>query len=573
MERERAEAPWRSADRASPTPAMQKCLPALNLVFLIFPKNRSLGSYLEVRMRKGWIFCLSFIFLAISAPNLTAQEFPVQDPVLEAIWAEGMDNSQIYELAQTLSDSIGPRLPGSPAFDDAADWILETYESWGISGRTEEYGTWRSWERGITHADLMEPRVRSLDGMMQAWSPGTEGPVTAPVVAFPDISTVAELTTFLEAVDGKFVLMNPAEVSCRPMENWEEWATPESLEKIQEMRESTRNRLRERMESLGLSTSELVQRLEGAGALGTFTSSWTGNWGASRLGATRNQEIPEIAFGCEDYGLMYRLATEGQGPEVRLDAQVTDHGTAPTYNVIGEIRGTEKPDEYIILSAHLDSWDGGSGATDNNTGSVTMMEALRILKKVYPNPKRTILVALWNGEEQGLNGSRAFVADHPEIVRNIQAVFNQDNGTGRVANISMQGFTGVASYFGEWMTAIPNDIGQHIDLHFPGNPGSGGSDYASFVCAGVPAFSLSSLSWSYRQTYHNPTDTFDKIVIDDVVNNAVLTAMLTYMASEEEDLLPRDKRAMTGTNPWTGEPMTWPQCREPARSATGYFNR
>jgi Zn-dependent M28 family amino/carboxypeptidase len=183
------------------------------------------------------------------------------------------------------------------------------------------------------------------------------------------------------------------------------------------------------------------------------------------------------------------------------------------------------------------------------------------------------MVALWNGEEQGLNGSRAFVADHPEIVANTQAVFNQDNGTGRVVNVSMQGFTGLASYFGEWMTALPNEISRHIDLNIPGNPGSGGSDYASFVCAGVPAFSLSSLSWDYGQTYHNPTDTFDKIVIDEIVNNAILTAMLTYLASEEPDRLPRDMRVLSGTNPRTGEPMTWPQCRMPARNADGYFNR
>jgi len=182
-------------------------------------------------------------------------------------------------------------------------------------------------------------------------------------------------------------------------------------------------------------------------------------------------------------------------------------------------------------------------------------------------------VVLWNGEEQGLNGSRAFVADNPDIVENIQAVFNQDNGTGRVVNVSMQGFTGLASYFGEWMTALPNEISRHIDLNIPGMPGTGGSDYASFVCAGVPAFSLSSLSWAYRQTYHNPTDTFDKIVIDDVVNNAVLTAMLTYLASEEADRLPRDQRVMSGINRRTGEPLTWPQCREPARNASGYFNR
>jgi len=504
---------------------------------------------------------------------LGAQQFSVDDPALKAIWVEGMENSQVYNLAQTLSDSLGPRLPGSPSFDAASDWVLDMYRSWGITGRTEEYGTWRSWERGITHADLMEPRLKALDGMMQAWSPGTNGPVTGPVVVLPDVSDAVAFEAFLRTVRGKFVLMSVGEASCRPMANWEEWATPQSLEKMQAARAEAQAAMRQSMQASGMSQTEIIQRLDDAGALGTFSSSWTGNWGASRVSASRNENLPDIAYGCEDYGLLYRLAKEGQGPVVRLNAEVTDHGTAPTYNVIGEIRGSEKPDEYIILSAHLDSWDGGSGSTDNNTGSVIMMEALRILKKVYPNPKRSIMVALWNGEEQGLNGSRAFVADHPEIVENIQAVFNQDNGTGRVVNVSMQGFTGLASYFGEWMTSLPNEISTHIDLQIPGMPGTGGSDYASFVCAGVPAFSLSSLSWAYSQTYHNPTDTFDKLIIDDIVNNAVLTAMLTYLASEEADKLPRDMRVMSGTNPRTGAPVSWPECREPARNADGYFNR
>jgi carboxypeptidase Q len=521
-----------------------------------------------------WRFSLLSAALLILPQAMGAQQFSVEDPVLNAIWVEGMESSQVYTLAQTLSDSLGPRLPGSPDFDAASDWVLSTYRSWGITGRTEEYGTWRAWERGLTHADLMAPRLKSLDGMMQAWSPGTNGPVAGSVVVLPDVTDAAAFDAFLGTVQGKFVLMSNAEASCRPMANWEEWATPESLEKVEAAEQAARAAMQQRRQGGGgMSQSELVQRLDDAGAVGTFNSSWTGNWGASRVSASRNKNLPDIAFGCEDYGLMYRLAMEGQGPVVRLNAEVTDHGTSPTYNVIGEIRGSEKPDEYIVLSAHLDSWDGGSGSTDNVTGSVIMMEALRILKEVYPNPKRSIMVALWNGEEQGLNGSRAFVADHPEIVENIQAVFNQDNGTGRVVNVSMQGFTGLASYFGEWMTALPNEISRHIDLNIPGMPGTGGSDYASFVCAGVPAFSLSSLSWEYRQTYHNPTDTFDKLIIDDIVNNAVLTAMLTYLASEEPDRLPRDMRVMSGTNPRTGNPMAWPQCREPARNADGYFNR
>jgi hypothetical protein len=498
--------------------------------------------------------------------------FPVDDPAIKAIWEEGMENSHIYTLGQVLADSIGPRLPGSPNFDAGADWALKMFSEWGMVGRKEQYGTWKAWERGITNVDLLEPRVRSLDGMMLAWSPGTDGPVTGEVVTLPEVSSAAEFLQFLGTVRGKYVLTAPAETSCRTMENWEEYATPQSLEAYLALREETEANWTARIEATGMNQAELIAALEDAGVAGIFTSSWTGYWGSSRLGAARNQVAPNIAFGCEDYGLMFRLAENRQGPVVRVNAEVQDLGTAPTYNVIGEIPGTEKAGEYVILSAHFDTWDGGSGATDNNTGSIIMMEAARILKKVYPNPKRTILVGLWNGEEQGLNGSRAFVADHPDIVAKTQALFNQDNGTGRVVRISMQGLSGVAPFMGKWMTALPTQISQHIDLNIPGRPGTGGSDFASFVCASVPAFSIGSLSWSYGQTYHNPTDTFDKVVIDDVTNNAVLTAMLAYLASEEPEMLPRDHAAL-GPNPRTGEPGAWPQCRGPARNADNYFRR
>jgi hypothetical protein len=531
-------------------------------------------------MRTRQLILLLAILLVGLPHALTAQRFggpprnhfPTDDPIIKAIWDEGMENSQIYSLAQTLADSIGPRLPGSPNFDAGADWVLKRFAEWGVTGRTEEYGTWKAWNRGVTTVDLVEPRVRSLDGMMSSWSPGTDGPVTGEVVTIPEVDSPADFEAFLQTLEGKFVLVSPAEVSCRPMANWEEWATPQSLEAYQALRNETRSSWNARLAATGMNQADLVSALEGAGVAGILSSSWTGNWGASRLGGARNATAPAIAFGCEDYGLMFRLAENDQGPVIRVNAEAEDLGTAPTYNVIGEIRGTDKPEEYIILSAHFDTWDGGSGATDNNTGTVIMMEAARILKEVYPNPKRTIIIGLWNGEEQGLNGSRAFVADHPDIVENTQALFNQDNGTGRVANISMQGLAGVAPFMGKWMTSIPTQISQHIDLTIPGRPGTGGSDYASFVCASVPAFSLSSLSWSYGQTYHNPTDTFDKVIIDDVTNNAVLTAMLTYLASEEPDMLPRD-HSVLGTNPRTGEPMTWPQCREPARNADRYFRR
>jgi Zn-dependent M28 family amino/carboxypeptidase len=194
-----------------------------------------------------------------------------------------------------------------------------------------------------------------------------------------------------------------------------------------------------------------------------------------------------------------------------------------------------------------------------------MMEAIRLLKKIYPHPKRTILVCNWGSEEQGLNGSRAFVEDHPEIVKNIQAVFNQDNGTGRIVDISGQGFLNAYDYIGRWLSAVPDSFRNQIKTNFPGYPGGGGSDFASFVAAGAPAFSLSSLSWSYGiYTWHTNRDTYDKIVFDDVRSNAIVTAIMAYMASEDPETTSRVKIVLP-VNPRTGEPGTWPEQRSPTR--------
>src|SRR5690625_5402179 len=185
------------------------------------------------------------------------------------------------------------------------------------------------------------------------------------------------------------------------------------------------------------------------------------------------------------------LAQTEQKQELNIIAQSSGKGMAPAFNTVAKIEGTEKPNEDVVLSADLDSWDGGTGATDNGTGTITMMEVARILKEVYPNSKRTILIGHWGSEEQGLNGSRDFVEDHPEIVANTQVVFNQDNITGRVASMNGQGFLHSHDFLGKWLSYAPYEVTQHIETTFPGMPWGGGSDHASFVAAGIPGFMLS----------------------------------------------------------------------------------
>jgi Zn-dependent M28 family amino/carboxypeptidase len=303
--------------------------------------------------------------------------------------------------------------------------------------------------------------------------------------------------------------------------------------------------------------------IEDAGAAGVLTARWSNGWGANKIFAASTERIPSLHLSCEDYGLVHRLASNDQGPRLRLDAESEFLGDVPVFNVVGELRGLELPDEYVLLTAHLDSWDGASGATDNGTGSAMMMEAMRILKEVYPRPRRTILVAHWGGEEQGLIGSGAFAEDHPEVVDGLQAAFNQDNGTWRIDYIRMQGFAEAGKSFGSWFGKIPLEITQHIELAIPGEPERGGSDHMSFICRGTAGFRLQSHYPDYRQyTWHTDIDTFDKIVFDDLRNNATLAAMLAYLASEDPQRVSNVKRTLPAG-------QEWPTCGTPRRSYGG----
>ncbi len=503
-----------------------------------------------------------------------AQTFPTDDPVIEAMWEQGMEQSQTYRLAQVLLDSIGPRLTGTAGQLAANEWAKQMLERWGIEARNEQYGTWKGWRRGISHIDLVAPRVRSLDGRVLGWSPGTGGKrVRGGAVILPDAANEAEFAAWLPQVKGKFVLTTFAQPTCRPDDNWEEYAAPGSFDRMRAHRDSLRQSWRQRASRLGTPAAEIARRLEQAGAIGILSSNWATGWGANRVFYASTERIPTFDLSCEDYGLVYRLAEHGQGPVLQAEADAEFTGTAPLFNTIGMIRGTEKPDEYVLLSAHYDSWDGGSGATDNGTGSITMLEAMRILKTVYPRPKRTIMIGLWASEEQGLNGSRAFVQDHPDVVAGLQALFNQDNGTGRIVRISGSGLLGAGEFFGRWFSKIPQELTNEIDVRFPGTPSSGGTDHASFICAPAPAFGLGSLDWGYfRYTWHTQVDTFDKLVFDDLKNNATLTAMLAYLASEEPGRIPLDRRLLP-VSPRSGEQMTWPECRDPQRSWEEYRNR
>jgi carboxypeptidase Q len=489
-----------------------------------------------------------------------------KDPVVEAIIKEATENSQLEKLGHELMDGIGPRLVGSPKMQQAHDWAVAKYTQWGITARNEKWGEWRGWERGVSHIDMTSPWVKSLAGTQLAWSPSTKGKtVSGDVVILPDFTDSLAFQKWLPTVKGKFVMISMNQPTGRNDDNWEEFGTKESFEKMKKDRTTQTEAWTERIKKTGKTNATLPVALENAGAAGIVMCYWSRWSGSNKIFSARTKKVPTIDLMLEDYGLLYRLTESGKPTKISVRADSKETGMVPTYNTVAEIKSTTNPNEYVMLSAHFDSWDGATGATDNGTGTLVMLEAMRILKAVYPNPKRTIMVGHWGSEEQGLNGSRAFVEDHPEIVNNLQALFNQDNGTGRVKTITGQGFLHAYEYLQRWLYKVPAEYKVDMETTFPGNPGGGGSDFASFVAAGAPGFSLSSLSWDYGTfTWHTNMDTYDKIVFDDVRTNAIIAAILVYQACEDPNKTSREKSVLP-ISTRTGEQGKWPEQRKATR--------
>ena len=525
-----------------------------------------------MRYSNRTLFVLAFT--ALFASTGSAQTFRSADSVIRKMWQVGMEQSQTETLAQVLVDSIGPRLSGTTAYQSAGDWLARTYAGWGITARQERYGTWRGWRGGVAHMQLIAPRFQNLEVELLAWSPGTGNrPVEGPVVAIPELADSNAARQWLGTLRGKFVLVSAPETMCRAPQELERNARRETVTRINERRVEVQRASLTRFRALapaGVQPQEMNRaiyaRLDSAGVIGVGTLTWSNGWGVNKIFGANTQRAPSVDLSCEDYGLLHRLATNNQGPRVRLtvDAQATP-AEVPMFNVVAELRGTELPNEYVLLSAHLDSWHGATGATDNGTGTITMLEAMRILKATYPNPRRTIIAGHWGGEEQGTIGSLAFAEDHPEVIKGLQVAFNQDNGTWRVEILEAQGFLEAGANLARWVAQLPAEMTDSVRLQVPGQQANTGSDHTSFVCRPAPAFRLQSSYAEYRQyTWHTNRDTYDKIVFDDLKNNATMAAMLAYAASEDPERTSRELSTLPSLP--NGNPRPWPRCGTARRS-------
>jgi carboxypeptidase Q len=492
---------------------------------------------------------------------------PPADPNIQRLWDEGMSRSQAAKDAQQRLDSVGPRLTGSPGMTRGQDWLLATYTQMGVTARKEQYGTWNSWQRGAAFAQLTAPRIKPLEATMLSWSGNTGGKwIDAEVITIRPYDTPEEFKAWLPSVKGKVILANAPRLTCRSPMQVAEYSMPAAQAAL----DSAQRQLTATYQGLTQRVPTFYADVKAAGAVAVFENNWSMYPGINKIfGSPRNSAIATLDIGCEDYGMLFRLAQNNQGPKVRVMAESQDLGEKPVFNVIAEIKGATKPNEYVLLSAHFDSWEGHSGATDNGTGTITMLEALRILKTVLPNPSRTILVGHWSGEEQGLNGSGAFAADHPEVIKGMQFSFNQDNGTGRITSTGPGLHPENGPRLAKYMSEMPAQLTKYIQLGGPSGIG-GGSDDASFRCWGAPAIGLGGLSWDYgNTTWHTNRDSYDKVMIDDLKHNATLTAMFTYLASEDPEPSSRVLiDPIPGGRP--GQPVSIPSCGTPQRNSGNY---
>ncbi len=521
---------------------------------------------------------LAAVALCAAAPCFAnAQGFRTNDAVIRRMWQVGMVESQLEKTAQVLIDSIGPRLSGTPGFASAVTWLERTYAGLGIPVRQERYGTWRGWQSGAVHMQLIAPRQQNLDVELLAWSPPTPGgrPIDAEVVVIPALADAAAATQWLKTIKGKFVLTTAPELMCRAPQELQEYARAATITRQNAQRAEVRRVAGERYAALAPAgvpanqrTAAIVARLDSAGVAGIGTMNWSNGWGVNKIFGAVSEKVPSVDLSCEDYGLLHRLASNNQGPRVRfgIEAQSTP-AEVPMFNVVAEIKGRELPNEYVLLSAHLDSWHGATGATDNGTGTLTMLEAMRILKAAYPNPRRTIIAGHWGGEEQGTIGSKAFAEDHKDVMDGLQVAFNQDNGTWRVEILEGQGFLKASANLAKWVAQLPSEMTDSVALQVPGPQANSGSDHTSFLCRGAPAFRLQSSYAEYRQyTWHTNRDTYDKIVFDDLKNNATMAAMLAYAASEDPERTARDQALLPVFSGPNGGVRPWPSCGMARRS-------
>jgi carboxypeptidase Q len=492
---------------------------------------------------------------------------------------EAFNHSEVMALLGHLTEDIGPRLTNSPAMVQANAWTRSKFDAWGLAdvhdeAITQPFG--RGWEFRSASVEMLSPRAFPLHALPKAWTPGTNGPVEGEAIA-AKLESKDDLAKFKGKLKGKIVFIADAR-AYKPGEkpDWNR-ETDASLIDMQSLavpadpkpgaREESRERRRKRLEFAPLLNQFLVE--EGAVA-SVSPSGWDNgiilvSGGGSRK-AGESVGVPALAMSAEHYNNVMRALDRKEAVRLRVDvdAHFTSDTDQPAYNTIAEIPGTgPHRNEVVMIGAHMDSWHAGTGAADNGAGVAVMMEAMRILKAVGAKPDRTIRVALWTGEEQGLLGSADYVSRHfgkfadpvdpkekdlPPFLRTnrgalqpgrdygkVAAYFNLDNGGGKIRGVYAQENMEVAPIFEDWLRPF-NDVGANIVTQ----RNTGSTDHVSFDAIGLPGFQFVQDGLDYfTNVHHSDLDVLDHIVPEDLKQASAIVASFAYNAAMRPEKLPR----------------------------------
>lgn len=501
------------------------------------------------------------IFLALFIAPIVAQE-KVDLEMVKKIRNEGLNNSKVMDIAFYLTDVNGPRLAGSPGYTKAANWAKKELTEWGlVNAQLEPWGEFgKSWELQKSYVALAAPYYKPMIAYPKTWTKGSGGLKNAEVILIE-----AEDSTGLEQYRGKLkdkiAILYRNDTLKHSFKPDAVRYTDEELEKManaeppQPADTAQLRQMRARMAArAGANVANLLKALaEKEGAVAVLSYNMRGRDGTLFVqgGGPYAKGSPDnfldIMLTAEDYLTICRLARAGIPVKLEVDVKTTSNeNDTKGYNVVAEIPGTDPnlKEELVMLGGHLDSWHSATGATDNAAGCAVMMEAVRILKVLDVKPRRTIRIALWGGEEQGLHGSRGYVKNHfadPADMKlkpahaKFSSYFNIDNGTGKIRGIYLQGNEKVKDIFTEWLKPF-HDLGATTVTI----SNTGGTDHQAFDGVGLPGFQFiqDPIEYSTR-THHTNMDSYDHLIADDLKQIATIVASFVYNAAMRDEKLPR----------------------------------
>jgi hypothetical protein len=521
----------------------------------------------------------ALLALAIAAPaDLLAAAAPLPSAdtvnweVMTQIRQEGFHNSKVMEIEGQLTDVIGPRLTGSPSMKTANEWTRDKFTEWGlVNSHLESFPFGRGWANDYTEVRMVAPQAAQLTAYPKAWTVSTNGVLRAPVVK-AKLATQADLDKNKGQLSGKIVLNGDMrEVKPQSEPALQRYDDKKLAEMAQYEIPSEKPRYsREEIAQRIAFQKTLNQFLMDEKAAAVIDPSRSGEAGLVFVQGGGSYEpgnpagVPSLVMAIEHYGRLSRLLDRKLPVELEVEVRNQFYDNDPNaYNTVAEIPGTDKKDEVVMLGAHLDSWHAGTGATDNAAGSAITMEAIRILTALGVKPRRTVRVALWSGEEEGLLGSHAYVKEHfgshgaptdpkelamPEWLRKddtpvnlkldqakVSAYFNVDNGTGKIRGVYLQENEAVLPVFNSWMQPF-TDLGMTtLTMR-----NTGGTDHESFDAVGIPGFQFIQDPVEYMtRTHHSNEDVYERIQRDDMMQAAVVLAGYVYDAAMRDTMLPR----------------------------------